>query len=74
MIKGSGFVAPLMGLNPYAMSDAAFVRATAPYRLIAITPREALHGPGGPGDLVWLWPLAGIIALAVAMLRSLRRR
>ncbi len=70
VIKGSGFVALLMGLNPYAMSDAAFTRATAPYRLIAITPHEALHGSGGPGDLVWLWPLAGVAALAVGMLRS----
>ena len=74
VIKGSGFVAPLMGLNPYAMSDAALARATAPYRLIAITPREPLYGPGGPGDLAWIWPLVAAAMLAVALLRFPRRR
>ncbi|MEI7768676.1 MAG: nitroreductase family deazaflavin-dependent oxidoreductase [Chloroflexales bacterium] len=69
VLKGSGFVAPLMGVNPYTLSDAALAHATRPYRLIAIRPGGALRGPGGPGDLTWLWPLAGAALAAAALLR-----
>ncbi|NNJ12783.1 nitroreductase family deazaflavin-dependent oxidoreductase [Chloroflexales bacterium ZM16-3] len=60
VLKGSGFAALLAGVNPYTLSDVRLARATATYRLIAITPGEQLRGPGGPGDLAWVWwPVAG---------------
>jgi hypothetical protein len=73
VIRGSGFVAPLMGINPSTISDAALAEATEPYRLIALTPGERLSGPGGPGDLAWAWPLAGAAALALTLARRSMR-
>jgi deazaflavin-dependent oxidoreductase (nitroreductase family) len=73
VIIASGIVGPLMGVNPPKMSDAEFDQVTTSYRLIRIRPGERLKGPGGPGDLAWVWlPLALITALFVA--RGRRRK
>ncbi len=76
VLKGSGFAALLAGVNPYAIDDDALAQTTATYRLIAITPGAVLRGPGGPGDLAWVWwPVAGVAAtLAALALRHRRRR
>lgn len=66
----SGFAAYAAGLNPRRMSDRELEAAAAPYRLVRIQPKEALSGPGGPGDLAWVWPLSTFLLLA----RLLRRR
>jgi deazaflavin-dependent oxidoreductase (nitroreductase family) len=66
----SGFAAYAAGLNPRRMSNRELEAATAPYRLVRIQPEEALTGPGGPGDLTWVWPLSTFLLLAF----SLRRR
>ncbi|WP_129633237.1 nitroreductase family deazaflavin-dependent oxidoreductase [Candidatus Oscillochloris fontis] len=55
VLKGSGFVAPLMGVNPYTMSDAQLAAASTAYRLIAMTQEEPATGADGPGDLAWIW-------------------
>ncbi|HLF26565.1 MAG TPA: nitroreductase family deazaflavin-dependent oxidoreductase [Anaerolineae bacterium] len=70
VLIGSGFAARLAGLNPYTMSDEELDKATATYRLIHIRRTEARTGPGGPGDLAWVWPLAALLLL----LPALRRR
>jgi deazaflavin-dependent oxidoreductase (nitroreductase family) len=73
VIIASGIVGPLMGINPRTMSDEAFDRVTSKYRLVRIRPKERLSGPGGPGDLAWVWiPVALIVALLVFGFR--RRR
>jgi deazaflavin-dependent oxidoreductase (nitroreductase family) len=63
VIRASGFAGPLFGVNPKKMSDEDFERLLESYRLIRICKREALTGPGGPGDLSWVWPLSTLVLL-----------
>ncbi len=58
VLIGSGLVAYLFGLNPRRMPDAALEAASSDYRLLHLRRTEARTGPGGPGDLAWVWPLA----------------
>jgi deazaflavin-dependent oxidoreductase (nitroreductase family) len=65
VLIASGFAGRLAGLDALRMSDAELAQATAEYRLVRIRRGAALTGRNGPGDLVWLWPLAGaLLALA----------
>jgi len=64
---GSGFVAYLFGFNPHKMTEAELEATTAKYRLLHIRRAEARTGPGGPGDLAWVWPLATTILTVVVM-------
>lgn len=74
-LGGSGFVAPLMGLDPRRMSDTALAAATANYRLVRIGRTRERTGPGGPGEQAWIWPLAShVLAAAVVLLQARRRR
>ena len=66
---GSGFAARVAGLNPFAMSEEELDQATATYRLMRIRRTEARTGPDGPGDLAWVWPLAAMILLPLALRR-----
>ena len=68
----SGFAARVAGLDPVSMTNEQMEVATADYRLIHIQRTEARTGPGGPGDLAWIWPLATMILLPVVLMR--RRR
>jgi deazaflavin-dependent oxidoreductase (nitroreductase family) len=70
VIIGSGFVAPLFGFHPHAMSDEELDTATAKYCLLHIRRTEARTGPGGPGDLAWAWPLATMLLLPLALRRK----
>ena len=73
VIIASGVVGPMVGVNPPKMNDDEFDRVTSKYRLVRITLKERLSGPGGPGDLAWVWiPVAVIAALLVFGFR--RRR
>jgi len=71
---GSGFAAYVAGLNPRKMTDAELERATAPCRLMRIRRTEARTGPGGPGELAWVWPVATMILLPLALLRRGKKR
>ena len=64
VLIGSGVVAPLAGLNPHTLSDAGLEAATANYRLVRLRRTAARTGPGGPGDLAWVWPALTLAALA----------
>jgi len=68
VIIGSGFVAPLFGLNPHTLSDEELDKVTELYRLIHIRRAEPCTGPGGPGDLAWVWPLATFILMPLVFL------
>ncbi len=59
----SGFAAKLFdGIEPAYMSE-DHLRALDPsYKVIKIKLREQTTGAGGPGDLVWVWPVMGLIA------------
>lgn len=68
----SGFAGRLAGFHPQ-MSDAALQQMTADYRLVHIRRVAACTGAGGPGDLVWLWPLTTFALLLAWLLRPRRK-
>ncbi|MCB9135637.1 MAG: nitroreductase family deazaflavin-dependent oxidoreductase [Anaerolineales bacterium] len=57
VLIGSGFAALAAGVNPYQLTDAEMDALTHPYRLLHLRLDRARTGPGGPGDLAWVWPL-----------------
>jgi deazaflavin-dependent oxidoreductase (nitroreductase family) len=74
VLIAGGFAAPLFGgINPTTATDDELAEATADYRLIRIRRTEARTGPGGPGDLSWVWPLAAMILLPIMLFRRRRR-
>lgn len=71
VLIASGFAAVLFaGMNPKTIDDGALAQATASYRLIRIRRSAALTGPGGPGDLAWLWPVATFVLLGLLLRRG----
>lgn len=73
VLIASGFAAPLFaGVNPKSISEQRLAELSADYRLIRIRRTAQLAGPGGPGDLVWVWPLTAAVLLVLLMLK--RRR
>ena len=72
VLRGSGFVAPLVGADPNRLSDSALAAVTQQYRLIRIRRTDPRSGPGGPGDLAWVWPLVAAGALLLVVARRLR--
>lgn len=72
VLIASGFAAYVAGIDPKRISDAELQQVAAEYRLLRIRRRDARTGPGGPGDLSWVWPLATMILLPLLLLR--RRR
>lgn len=73
VLVASGFAARAAGVNPRTMSDSELAEATDAYRLLRLERLATLSGPGGPGDLVWMWPVGGAVLLAVAGLVWRRR-
>lgn len=69
VLKGSGFASFASGINPYQLDDDALNAATDTYRLLRLHPTGERSGPGGPGDLLWAWPLS-----VTVLLLALRRR
>lgn len=72
VLIGSGFAAYAFGVSP-RLSDERLAEITAEYRLVRLIRTEPMTGPGGPGDLAWVWPLA-ILGLLVRGRRKGRRR
>jgi deazaflavin-dependent oxidoreductase (nitroreductase family) len=73
VLIASGFVAHLAGLDPHMMTNEELDSATRGYRLIRIHRTRACTGPGGPGDLAWLWQIATYLLLLALLLRPKRR-
>ena len=63
VIIASGFAGPLFGADPKKLTDTDFEKLMESYRLIRIRRKGAVTGPGGPGDLAWVWPLSTFILL-----------
>ncbi len=63
VLIASGFAAYAAGLNPRHMADADLEAATSTYRLIKIERLVACTGPGGPGELAWVWPALVMMGL-----------
>jgi deazaflavin-dependent oxidoreductase (nitroreductase family) len=73
VLIGSGLAARVFGLNPYALTDEKLGEITKSYRLIHLRRSDAVTGPGGPGDLAWIWPLATLGLLWILVRRKRRR-
>jgi deazaflavin-dependent oxidoreductase (nitroreductase family) len=73
ILQNSGFAATTFGgLDPFKLTDEALAKATPEYSVFRIPRTAARTGPGGPGDLAWVWPLATFLLLPLALRR--RRR
>lgn len=68
----TGFAARAAGIDPVSMSNQELAAATATYRLVHIRRSAARTGPGGPGDLAWVWPLVAFILLPCVLWRRKR--
>jgi len=67
VLIASGFAARLFGINPHKLSDEELHQLTDYYRLVRIRPVQSLREPKGPGDLVWVWPIAALIVLILCI-------
>jgi deazaflavin-dependent oxidoreductase (nitroreductase family) len=63
----SAFAGRAAGVDPDVLSDDELARLTADYRLVRIHRTAPLTGPGGPGDLAWVWPAATLALLPLAL-------
>jgi deazaflavin-dependent oxidoreductase (nitroreductase family) len=72
VLINSGAVAPLMGVKPREMTDEALDAFIHDYRLIHIHRTAPRTGPGGPGDLAWMWPIAVFVFLVLLLKRRKR--
>jgi deazaflavin-dependent oxidoreductase (nitroreductase family) len=73
VIIASGFAGPLFGVDAHQIDDQQLAKATQDYRLIHIRRAQARTGPGGPGDLAWVWPLATFLMLPFVFRRKRRK-
>jgi deazaflavin-dependent oxidoreductase (nitroreductase family) len=72
VLVASGFAGPLFGVNPRRMNDAQIEAMLDTYRLVRIRKTGPLTGPGGPGDLAWIWPVSTLLLLALLLRRRKR--
>jgi deazaflavin-dependent oxidoreductase (nitroreductase family) len=72
VLRGSGIVAPLSGVDPERLGDAELTAATTKYRLVRVRRAGRRSGPSGPGDLAWIWALLSAVAVAWLYRRWLR--
>ncbi len=70
VLIGSGFASGFAGLDPYTASDADLEKETHDYKLMRIRRAAPRTGPGGPGRLAWVWPLATFLLLPLALRRK----
>ncbi len=73
VLIGSGFAAYAAGLNPHTITDEALAELLKTYRVLRIRRTEPRTGLDGPGDLAWVWPLATMILLPLALFRRKRK-
>ncbi len=69
----SGLAARSMGINPHSMPDDLLSEVVKDYRLVRIRRIAARTGPGGPGDLAWVWPVATFL-LVLGMVFHRRKK
>ncbi len=74
VIRASGFAGRVAGIDANAISDADLDQATHDYRLVRIRRTSARTGPGGPGDLAWVWQAATYFLLLKLLFRKKARK
>lgn len=74
ILQNSGFASSTFGgIDPVKISDEELVKKTPEYNVFHIRRTAARTGPGGPGDLAWVWPLATMMLVPMALRRRKRR-
>jgi deazaflavin-dependent oxidoreductase (nitroreductase family) len=73
VLKASGFAGPLFGVNPKKLTDADLEQLLTSYRLVRIRRAEAVTGPGGPGDLAWVWPVSTFVLFGFLLISRKKR-
>ena len=73
VLAASGFAARSIGIDAEKISDTALTHATSGYRLVHIRRTAARTGPGGPGELAWLWPLSTFFLGFMLLFRPRKR-
>jgi deazaflavin-dependent oxidoreductase (nitroreductase family) len=73
VVTASGFAGPLFGVDPKKLDDQALAEESKYYKVIRIKRINALTGPGGPGDLNWVWQVTTLLLLAFVFRRRKRR-
>ncbi|UCD99558.1 MAG: hypothetical protein JSV42_02185 [Chloroflexota bacterium] len=73
MLTASEFAGPLFGFNPKHLSDQDLINLLDRYRLIRSCKQSAYTGPGGPGDLAWVWPLTSFLLLLLILRRRRKK-
>lgn len=74
ILIASGFAAPAFGLNPHDISEDDLLGLLGNYQLVRIQRVEARTGPGGPGDLAWIWQVLVSILIPIVFFKSTRRK
>ncbi len=70
----SGFAARAFeGIDPHAISDKELLKMGSDMPVMRIRLEREIRGPGGPGDLLWIWPASVIGAILALTLWWLRR-
>jgi hypothetical protein len=73
ILERSGFAAGVAhpGLDLDTATDAELAdlgpRSDVRYEVVEIEVGASIIGPGGPGDLTWIWPILGATAVAFAV-------
>ena len=67
VLIGSGFVAPLFGIDPKTISEQQLQDIAKDYRLVHIRRVAACTGSNGPGKWAWVWPIATMTLALVAL-------
>lgn len=73
VLVGSGFAAYAAGINPYKITDEELEAESRSYRLLRIRRSAARTGPGGPGELEWIWQAATFALLGMVLFRRRRK-
>jgi len=74
VLFASGFAAYAAGIDPIKTTDDELDALTRDYRLVHILRTAPRTGQGGPGEFSWVWPVATMILLPLALRRRSRRR
>jgi deazaflavin-dependent oxidoreductase (nitroreductase family) len=69
VLINSGFAARAEGIDPHKITGEELARLTAAYRLVRIHRTAPRTGPGGPGDLAWVWQGVVLFLLGLLLLR-----
>lgn len=74
-LKNSGFASETFtAINAHTISDEDLQEKAADWPVTHIRLEQARSGPGGPGDLAWVWPVIAVIMLVRCWLRRRRTR